>query len=183
LINGLSVGSMYALIAIGYTLGLWRPAVHQFRALRRVHGRRVRGLLHGQEFQPARPIGGGILVMIVAMLACAALGIVIELLAYRPLRRRSRLTVLITAIGVSLFLENAGTDGFWCRDPKPFPKFFPPVNFALRPAGALIQQGHRGFRRHGCISPRAEVHRATHEDGHWPCAPSHSIPKPLRSWA
>ena len=51
--------------------------------------------------------------MIAAMLACAVLGILIERLAYRPLRNRSRLTVLITAIGVSLFLENARAGGFW----------------------------------------------------------------------
>jgi len=60
------------------------------------------------------------LVLVVAMVVCAVLGIVIEKLAYRPLRNRPRLTVLITAIGVSLFLENFGQYAFGV-DPQSFP--------------------------------------------------------------
>ncbi len=60
--------------------------------------------------------------MAAAMVICAVLGIIIERLAYRPLRARSKLNVLITAIGVSLLLENAGQFIF-----GPNPRAFPPV--------------------------------------------------------
>ena len=63
---------------------------------------------------------------------CAALGVVIERLAYRPLRGRSTLTVLITAIGVSLLLQNVAQNnqiGFG-PNPKAFPQLFP-ANCAL----------------------------------------------------
>ena len=63
-----------------------------------------------------------------AMLVCALLGIMIERLAYRPLRGSSKLTVLITAIGVSLFLENTGQLVFGA-DPKAFPTLFPERNY------------------------------------------------------
>ena len=68
--------------------------------------------------------------MIGSMLACAALGILIERFAYRPLRNRSKLTVLITAIGVSLLLENAGQLVFGAT-PQAFPEMFPTRQFAL----------------------------------------------------
>jgi branched-chain amino acid transport system permease protein len=66
--------------------------------------------------------------MVIAMLACALLGIIIERLAYRPLRGSSNLAVLITAIGVSLFLENVGQLVFGAN-PKFFPALFPERNF------------------------------------------------------
>src|SRR5690606_20198438 len=59
-----------------------------------------------------------------AMVVCAVLGMAIEFFAYRPLRKSSRLNVLITAIGVSLLLENAG-QMFFGADPKAFPATFP----------------------------------------------------------
>src|SRR5947208_14236925 len=62
--------------------------------------------------------------MDLAMILCAVLGILIEKIAYRPLRNRPRLTVLITAIGVSLFLENFGQFAFGA-DPKSFPEIIP----------------------------------------------------------
>ena len=72
---------------------------------------------------------GGILLLAGAMLVCATLGVIIELCAYRPLRKSPRLNVLITAIGVSLLLENAGQLAF-SATPKAFPTIFPstPVN-------------------------------------------------------
>jgi branched-chain amino acid transport system permease protein len=56
-----------------------------------------------------------------SMIACAIVGAIIERIAYRPLRRAPRLTALITAIGVSLFLEYGGQLVFG-TDPKPFPQ-------------------------------------------------------------
>src|SRR3984893_11573204 len=69
------------------------------------------------------------------MFACAVLGTIIERLAYRPVRRASRLTLLITAIGVSLFLENTGQLVFG-PDPKFFPSLAPRTDFLL--AGVRI---------------------------------------------
>src|SRR5580765_1831147 len=107
LINGLSVGSMYALIAIGYTLvyGVLRFINFAHSDVFMVGA--FAGFYLGREFTHAS-LAGGLVVMIGSMLICAALGILIERFAYRPLRNRSKLTVLITAIGVSLLLENAG---------------------------------------------------------------------------
>jgi branched-chain amino acid transport system permease protein len=78
---------------------------------------------------------GGVAVMGIAMVSCAVFGMVIERLAYRPLRERSKLTVLITAIGVSLLLENGGQFVFGA-DPKSFPTLFPARNFQF--AGGLV---------------------------------------------
>src|SRR5579871_6935819 len=74
--------------------------------------------------------GGAITVIILSAVVCATLGILIELLAYRPLRNRPKLTVLITAIGVSLFIE------YTCQHPavlgaetRRFPPLMPHQNF------------------------------------------------------
>jgi branched-chain amino acid transport system permease protein len=77
----------------------------------------------------------GFLALTGAMLVCAVLGVVIERLAYRPLRNRSKLTVLITAIGVSLLLENLGQFVFGAA-PKAFPTLFPVHTFNV--AGLVI---------------------------------------------
>ena len=60
------------------------------------------------HFAGASPRSGVVVVALATMAICALIGIVIERLAYRPLRKRPKLTVLITAIGVSLFLEYGG---------------------------------------------------------------------------
>jgi branched-chain amino acid transport system permease protein len=75
-----------------------------------------------------RSIGGGLVILAIAMLACAALGVTIERLAYRPLRGSSKLNVLITAIGVSLLLENSA-QVFWRANPRSFPAIFPVQTF------------------------------------------------------
>jgi branched-chain amino acid transport system permease protein len=129
LINGLSVGSMYALIAIGYTLVYGVLRFINFAHCDVFMVGAFVGFYVGRNFNQTS-IGGGIFVMLVAMLACAALGILIERLAYRPLRNRSRLSVLITAIGVSLFLENAG-QLFFGANPQPFPEIFPAREFVF----------------------------------------------------
>lgn len=128
LINGLALGAIYALIALGYTMvyGVLRFINFAHSDVFMV------GAFVGYYTAPFAlrilpPIVAGILVLIVAMLVCAALGILIERLAYKPLRNRSKLTVLITAIGVSLFLEFTGQRVFG-PDPKSF-RLLPSVNF------------------------------------------------------
>jgi branched-chain amino acid transport system permease protein len=68
--------------------------------------------------------------MLGAMLVCAIVGVVIERFAYRPVRRASRLTLLITAIGVSLFIEN-GAQLVFGPDPKFFPSLAPRADFLV----------------------------------------------------
>lgn len=108
LANGLALGAVYALIAIGYTM-----VYGVLKFINFAHGDVfMLGSFAGYFLAPqvARMLpvpgwGGWLATMLLAMLICAAIGIVIEFLAYRPLRSRPRLTVLITAIGVSLFIE------------------------------------------------------------------------------
>jgi len=127
LINGLSVGAIYALIALGYTMvyGILRFINFAHSDVFMV------GAFCGfycSRLDAGHTFAGGLLVMVIAMLVCALLGILIERLAYRPLRGSSNLAVLITAIGVSLFLENAGQLIFGAN-PRPFPALFPERTF------------------------------------------------------
>ncbi len=134
LINGLSLGSMYALIALGYTLvyGVLRFINFAHSDVFMVGS--FIGFYVGRGFIQTS-VASGLLVMTVAMLGCATLGIAIERFAYRPLRNRSKLTVLITAIGVSLFLQNAGQLIFGVN-PRPFPETFPSRTFEF--AGLVL---------------------------------------------
>lgn len=125
LINGLAQGSIYALIALGYTMvfGILRfinfahGDVYMLGAFAGLYTAPYLLKLTGGD--PS--LQGMVLVLLAAMVICALIGIIIERLCYRPLRDRPRLTVLITAIGVSLFLENAG-QYFFGADPKSFPE-------------------------------------------------------------
>src|SRR5947209_332326 len=87
------------------------------------------------RYIPHESFGGGLIVLVGAMVICAILGVTIERLAYRPLRDHSKLNVLITAIGVSLLLENTGQFVFGAA-PKPFPMLFPVKSFTFM--GGLI---------------------------------------------
>lgn len=125
LINGLGQGSIYALIALGYTM-----VFGVLRFINFAHGDVfMLGAFAGFYLAPrtmalfgAGPSYPGMFaVLLLAMVLCAIIGIVIEKLCYRPLRERPKLTVLITAIGVSLFLENAGQLVFGAN-PQSFPE-------------------------------------------------------------
>ena len=76
---------------------------------------------------PMPSIAGGLVVMAGSMAICALLGILIERFAYRPLRRSPKLAVLITSIGISLFLEYGGQNVFGAA-PKRFPQLIPTYN-------------------------------------------------------
>ncbi|MBV9656772.1 MAG: branched-chain amino acid ABC transporter permease [Verrucomicrobia bacterium] len=125
LINGLSLGAFYALIALGYTM-----VYGVLRFINFAHGDIfMLGAFLGYYLTPrlmphfpgALAAVGVVVVVLLTMALCALLGILIEKLAYRPLRARPKLTVLITAIGVSLFLEFGGQFVFGA-DPKSFPE-------------------------------------------------------------
>jgi branched-chain amino acid transport system permease protein len=129
--NGLSLGSIYALIALGYTM-----VYGVMRLINFAHGDvymvgAYTGYYLSRKLKGDEPsLLAALLVMLGAMLVCALLGIIVERFAYRPVRRASRLTLLITAIGVSLFLENAAQLLFGA-DPKFFPSLAPRTDFIL----------------------------------------------------
>lgn len=102
LINGISLGSVYAIIALGYTMvyGIARMLNFAHGDIIMVGGYTVFVLYSGLGVSPAFAI-------IASMIVCTILGVSIERIAYRPLRGASSLSVLITAIGVSYFLQNA----------------------------------------------------------------------------
>ncbi len=134
LINGLSLGAIYALLALGYTMvyGVLRFINFAHSDVFMV------GAFIGFYLAPYIPVGtmtGGLIALGISMAGCAILGVVIERLVYRPLRNRSKLNVLITAIGVSLLLENLGQLWFGAN-PKPFPALFPVKSIEL--GGGLI---------------------------------------------
>ena len=101
LVNGISIGSIYALIALGYTM---------------VYGIiKLINFAHGDVFMIGAFIGfwaisrwdmGFIPALLLAMVICAVLGVIIERIAYKRLRNSTRIAALITAIGVSLLIEN-----------------------------------------------------------------------------
>src|SRR5258708_30671776 len=108
LINGLTIGAIYALIALGYTMvyGILRLINFAHGDIYMV-GAFVGYFLAAKLGYATGPslIGLGV-VLVGSMVAAALVGIAIERFAYRPIRKYARLTTLITAIGVSLLIEN-----------------------------------------------------------------------------
>jgi len=143
LINGLGLGAIYALIALGYTM--------VYGVLRFINFAHADVLMLGAfsafYLAPAveKMLGGTsavgvILVFVAAAAICAVIGMTIERLAYRPLRNRPRLTVLITAIGVSLFIEFTGQHkSVFGASPQPFPRMIPEKTFHF---GNVIVSGN-----------------------------------------
>ncbi|MGQ7508031.1 branched-chain amino acid ABC transporter permease [Streptococcus suis] len=133
LVNGLILGSVYALLALGYTM---------------VYGIiKLINFAHGDLYMMGAFMGyfllnnltfiadGGtrfFVALILAMVGTAILGVVIEFLAYRPLRNSTRIAALITAIGVSFFLEYTMIK-FFTADVKAFPQAIEAVTFNLGP--------------------------------------------------
>ena len=139
LVNGLILGSIYALIALGYTmvygiLGLINFAHGEIVMIGAMVTITILNLLIGAGVH----LPGFALVavsLILAVPVCALLGYSIERIAYRPLRSVPRLAPLITAIGVSIVLQNAAMI-IWGREYVPFPSILPNTPFTL--AGAAI---------------------------------------------
>ena len=118
LISGVSLGSIYAIIALGYTMVYGIAKMLNF-----AHGDVI--MVGGYiAFFAVSSFGlPPVVGLVLAMLVCTVLGITIERLAYKPLRQAPSLAVLITAIGVSYFLQN-GALLLWGSAPKIFPSFF-----------------------------------------------------------
>ena len=118
LINGISLGSVYAIIALGYTMVYGIAKMLNF-----AHGDVIMVGAYVCFFASSSFGLPPILGVLLAMAVCTALGVVIERLAYKPLRQATSLAVLITAIGMSYFLQNAA-QLLWTSNPKIFPTFF-----------------------------------------------------------
>lgn len=140
LLNGLSLGAIYALIALGYTMvygtlqliNFAHGEVYMMGAFAALYLARLLGV----DTNPTIP--GVIVVAVGAMAFCAVLGMTIERVAYRPLRRSSRLNMLITAIGVSLLLQNVGLLAFGAL--QSFPSLLPEKQWQLADGLALRSQ-------------------------------------------
>ncbi len=140
IINGLSLGSIYALIALGYTM--------VYGVLRFINFAHSDVLMLGafaafflspkmDALMGSQSVIGAILIVIIVAALCAGIGILIEFLAYRPLRSRPKLTVLITAIGVSLFIEFTGQHkDVFGADTRSFPQLLPQTE--VRAGGLVI---------------------------------------------
>ena len=126
LVNGITLGSIYALIAVGYTMVYGVIQLINF-----AHGEIYMlgafisfSLLTGL-FGVGLPFG---LAVVVAVLVCALAGVLLDIVAYRPLRRAPRLAALITAIGMSIFLQNLALL-IWGAQIKSFPRSLIPTFF------------------------------------------------------
>lgn len=125
----MALGAIYALIALGYTMvyGVLRFinfAHGDVFMLGAFAGYFLAPVVH--RFLPEQSWGAALVVLVVAMAGCACLGMLIEFLAYRPLRGRPRLTMLITAIGVSLFIEyTCQHEAVFGAAPRKFPELIP----------------------------------------------------------
>ena len=140
IIVGITLGAIYALIALGYTMVYGIIELINF-----AHGDifmigtfvsvTVFGILGINA--SSHPVGLALVAVLVitcliSMIVCAVLGVVIERVAYRPLRNAPRLAPLISAIGVSLILENFGS--LWKGISYiSFPQIFPDVNYSIGP--------------------------------------------------
>ncbi len=141
LVNGVAWGSIYALIALGYTM-----VYGILRFINFAHGDIIMVGAYTALFaagwlgaESAPTVGKALIVLVIAMAVCSLLGVVIERAAYRPVRRQPRLVSLITAIGVSLLLENLGNVVFGAR-PRAFPELIPNRQIAV---GAIVFGSHQ----------------------------------------
>ncbi|MGY8525992.1 branched-chain amino acid ABC transporter permease [Paracidovorax citrulli] len=141
IVNGLVLGSIYALIALGYTMVYGILGIINF-----AHGdvlmigalTALSAILGLQAFAPGLPEWLTLVIAtLVAMPVCAMLSYSIERVAYRPLRNAPRLAPLITAIGVSIVLQTVAMM-IWSRNPLTFPQLLPSTPIDIGTTGATI---------------------------------------------
>lgn len=137
LINGISLGSIYALIALGYTM---------------IYGIiKLINFAHGDIYMVGAYIGFFAITqahlsivpsLLISLVVTGALGMLVERLAYKPLRHAPRISVLITAIGVSFFLEYT-TMYFVSPTPRTFPTMFGDVAVTIDSLGGIVINGQQ----------------------------------------
>ncbi len=144
LVSGVSLGSVYAIIALGYTMVYGIAKMLNF-----AHGDVIMVGAYVAYFSFASQNLPAPVAVILAMAACTALGILIEFLAYRPLRNAGSLSVLITAIGVSFLLQNLALI-FWGSSPRSFPSMVTMPSLTLF-EGAVIVSGEAMVTMLTCV--------------------------------
>jgi branched-chain amino acid transport system permease protein len=132
IVNGLVLGSIYALVALGYTmvygiLGLINFAHGDIVMVASLVALTVVQLLSGSGLPPAFVVAAA---MGAAMLVCIAIGVTVERVAYRPLRRAPRLAPLITAIGVSILIQYSAAL-VWGKQYIALPELLKPTSIEL----------------------------------------------------
>ncbi len=132
LVNGLTIGSIYALIALGYTMvyGILRLINFAHGDIYMVGAYAGFILANALGFAASPSIFGFAITLLGSMAIAAALGMAIERFAYRPVRKFSKMTTLITAIGMSLFIEYLFVFIF-SGTPKAFPQLLPNEGYTL----------------------------------------------------
>ena len=143
LVYGLQLGSVYALLALGYTMVYGIVGMINF-----AHGDFLMiGALStffiAQLFSQIYAASGSypalvvLVIILIAMVGTGFIGVGVEAIAYRPLRNRPKMSALITAVGVSMFLENFPRAlPFIGPSPRSFPALFPSIKFNL--SGVMI---------------------------------------------
>ncbi|MCC6574324.1 MAG: branched-chain amino acid ABC transporter permease [Planctomycetes bacterium] len=138
--NGLAKGSVYALIAVGYTMvygvleliNFAHGEVFMLGAYFGYWPARWLGYMPDSGEKPQVPAPVALLLTFGAMAACALIGVLVERLAYRPLRNAGRLSALITAIGISVLMQNLALVVFHA-DSKDFPRMIDQQSVVLGP--------------------------------------------------
>ncbi len=136
LVNGVTLGSVYAIVALGYTMVYGIIQLINF-----AHGEVVMigamvaytviAALVGAHL-PLPPLAILVIATLCAIPACMAVGFTLERVAYRPLRNAPRLAPLITAIGLSIILQNLALI-IWSRSPLPYPQIIDTISYHLTP--------------------------------------------------
>lgn len=133
LVNGISLGSIYALIALGYTMVYGIIQLINF-----AHGDVLMIGAYIGWFATSRLNLSFLPALLLAMIGSALLGVIIERIAYKPLRNATKIAALITAIGISLFLEYSGMIAFGPQV-RSFPPIFPETVYNL--GGIVFKYG------------------------------------------
>lgn len=139
-IVGISTGAIYALIALGYTMvygiieliNFAHGDIFMIGSFVSIAVVGILGITNASQLGLPALVGVLMLACLISMLVCAVLGVVIERIAYRPLRNAPRLAPLISAIGVSLILEDVGK--LWKGiNYIAFPRILPQVTYNIGP--------------------------------------------------
>lgn len=174
-VNGLQSGSIYALVALGYSMVYGIIMLLNF-----AHGDIIMVGAYAAWFCLCGFAGNPILAIIAAIFVCVLLGVSIEKVAYAPLRQSPRLSLLITAIGVSYLLENLAQLVFGAGA-KSMPSFMPTSTISIGSIDvswtAIITLIVTA------ISMAALTLLVKSQRWARPCAPYPRIPVPLSSWA
>ena len=144
IINGLTTGSVYAIVALGYTMVYGVIQLINF-----AHGEVVMIgamvaftviMMVANAGLPIPPLFAVLAGVLVAIPVCAGVGYLLERIAYRPLRLAPRLAPLITAIGMSIILQHVALL-VWGRDPRAFPQIIENPSFAIGGEGGAAITG------------------------------------------